>query len=487
MATTLLEVKNNATGQLDSGITDVATTLTLGAGEGALFPSAFPFHISIDDEIIEVGARSVDVLSSLIRAQQGTTAAAHSASAAVELRLTAKHVSDLNTLTLSLEGFLDGGVKDQYLRTGGANDPDWESLGFDRVIASGEDLDQAFADGANSVLALDGTHALSQDTTIPAGGKLWGQSRDGTIIEPGAFRLIGSDGSIQRDFTVKDGTNAISAAAIRGTWEHILFDGNERAATMSTIGVLRGCLFKNFQGAAGDYYVDVGGLTFGWLIEGNLFDGDIFGTVGGPAVKIANTIFGGAKIRGNFCFMPDSPAYPEIDLGSNSAVVIATSVVDNTFFTHRAGSPGANGGLIDIGSSSSTVSIRGNECFLVGSPTAKPEFAVRITGADGTIVTNNPFKATQKGIILRANGCIIQGNPLGDDASGTNEDGILVDGDYDDNIISGNIIKGFTTGINVSSALAQRNIIAQNNLKTNTTPLVTQPSTQTQTRDNITA
>ena len=103
MTSTFLEILNNATGQLASGITDSATSLVLGSGEGASFPSDFPFHISINNEIIEVGARSTDTLSSLVRAREGTTAAAHSASDAVELRLTAKIIDDITSAVNIIE------------------------------------------------------------------------------------------------------------------------------------------------------------------------------------------------------------------------------------------------------------------------------------------------------------------------------------------------------------------------------------------------
>ena len=87
--TTFLEVKNNAVSRLLNGITGVASTLDVLASDGPLYPSLFPFHISIDDEIIEVGARSGDILSSLIRGQEGTTKLPHSKDAKVELKVTA--------------------------------------------------------------------------------------------------------------------------------------------------------------------------------------------------------------------------------------------------------------------------------------------------------------------------------------------------------------------------------------------------------------
>ena len=101
--TTFLEVTNNAVSRLLNGISNFATTLDVLASDGPLYPSLFPFHISIDDEIIEVGARSGDTLSSLIRGQEGTTQAAHSKDAKVELKVTAAMLQKYQTSLESLE------------------------------------------------------------------------------------------------------------------------------------------------------------------------------------------------------------------------------------------------------------------------------------------------------------------------------------------------------------------------------------------------
>jgi hypothetical protein len=102
MVTTFLQVKNNAVSTLAADISDVATSVTVASGEGAKFPSAYPFHISIDDEIMSCTNRVVDVLT-VVRAQQSTTGAIHSSGASVALNITAKSVSDLNTAVNSLE------------------------------------------------------------------------------------------------------------------------------------------------------------------------------------------------------------------------------------------------------------------------------------------------------------------------------------------------------------------------------------------------
>jgi len=103
MTTQFLEVADRATSTLASGITDSATSLTVASGDGALFPSSFPYYITIGDERISVGARSGDVLSSLTRGVDGTSAAAHSTGDSVQMNIISKHISDLNTAVNAAE------------------------------------------------------------------------------------------------------------------------------------------------------------------------------------------------------------------------------------------------------------------------------------------------------------------------------------------------------------------------------------------------
>jgi hypothetical protein len=106
LTTQFLVVQNNATGLLLASITSSQGTATLDSGQGANFPAAGPFHISIDDEIIRVDSRTGDVLT-ITRGQESTTPAAHNAASAVELRVTAKHITDLDTAVNALEAATD--------------------------------------------------------------------------------------------------------------------------------------------------------------------------------------------------------------------------------------------------------------------------------------------------------------------------------------------------------------------------------------------
>ena len=86
---------NNAKTTLASGITNVATSLTVASGQGALFPSTAGnvyYYCTLEDvskniEIVKVTARSSDTFT-IVRAQQGTTNRAYSSGSEFSLRLT---------------------------------------------------------------------------------------------------------------------------------------------------------------------------------------------------------------------------------------------------------------------------------------------------------------------------------------------------------------------------------------------------------------
>jgi hypothetical protein len=111
--TTFLVVKNNAVSTLAGDINNSTTTVVVAAGEGARFPSTYPYHISIDSEILSVTNRSTDTFTVATRGTiESTSAASHSAGAVVALNVTAQAVSDLNTAVNSLEGGIAGNLDD---------------------------------------------------------------------------------------------------------------------------------------------------------------------------------------------------------------------------------------------------------------------------------------------------------------------------------------------------------------------------------------
>lgn len=98
-------VTNNAVGALAGSLSAVATSLSLGAGEGALFPSTGGggyFYVTLIDtsnnkEIVKVTSRTADTFDVIVRAQDGTSAQAFGAGDRVELRLCAAVIDDLKS------------------------------------------------------------------------------------------------------------------------------------------------------------------------------------------------------------------------------------------------------------------------------------------------------------------------------------------------------------------------------------------------------
>ncbi len=104
MATTFLVPANDVLGHLNAAITAASLTLTLNSGEGADFPTTYPFHITIDDEIMAVSDNTTDVLT-FTRAKESTTAALHLIGSVVSLNITAQAISDINTAVNALEAY----------------------------------------------------------------------------------------------------------------------------------------------------------------------------------------------------------------------------------------------------------------------------------------------------------------------------------------------------------------------------------------------
>jgi hypothetical protein len=156
MTATWHKVKNNAASELASAISDTATELTLKTGEGSRFPPGFPYHITIDDEIMEVTAISDDTMT-VTRAQESTSPAAHNSGAAVRLNITAALIEELQTqidtkqasLPLTTKGDLLGfaavltrlpvGSNGQYLvaDSGQSAGVKWQTLAGGAVVGNG--------------------------------------------------------------------------------------------------------------------------------------------------------------------------------------------------------------------------------------------------------------------------------------------------------------------------------------------------------------
>jgi hypothetical protein len=112
---------NNAATTLASSILIGATSLTVAASTGALFPTLTGtnfFYCTLQNtagtviEIVKVTARSTDTFT-IVRAQEGTSASAFASGDKVELRLTAGEINQL------FSGITQGAGTDQVFQENG--------------------------------------------------------------------------------------------------------------------------------------------------------------------------------------------------------------------------------------------------------------------------------------------------------------------------------------------------------------------------------
>lgn len=100
MATAFLGVKNRATATLAEDIDNSETAWDINAGD--TLPTAYPFDLTADNEIVRVTGRAADTLT-VTRNVQGTSAATHTNGATLSLRITAQSISDLNAAVNTIE------------------------------------------------------------------------------------------------------------------------------------------------------------------------------------------------------------------------------------------------------------------------------------------------------------------------------------------------------------------------------------------------
>lgn len=107
--TQFLEVKNRVTSKLAASLTSGAGSLTVTLADAGDFPDVYPYHLTIEDEVVAVTNRVSNTLT-ITRAQQDTSAAAHPNKAHVFLNITAKSVADLNAAVNTIEQALEQGI-----------------------------------------------------------------------------------------------------------------------------------------------------------------------------------------------------------------------------------------------------------------------------------------------------------------------------------------------------------------------------------------
>ena len=273
-----LKIKNRAFSTLAADIISTATSLSVAAGEGAKFPSAGDFHITIEDEILKCTAITTDTLT-VTRAQEGTTAAAHAAGKSVELRITAGVLESRTTWTA-----------DKLLKGAGADTPPTEIATDTALITSGRFVLARLPDGTAGYFlkaagaGVDPAFAALAAGDIASGRLVLARLPDGTSgyflkaggagIDPAYALLVDADipATIARDAEV---TTAVSDHTALPSAHHsnvititFIIDGGGAAITTGEKGHLEvpfACTIKQvtmLADASGSIVVDIWKNTY---------------------------------------------------------------------------------------------------------------------------------------------------------------------------------------------------------------------------------
>jgi hypothetical protein len=174
-----IKFTNNATTTLASGINSSVTSLTVASGTGTLFPTlsgSDVFYATLANlagtvEIVQVTARSTDTFT-IVRGQDGTTAATWSTGDKVELRptaaglaamaQTANNLSDVASVTTARTNLGAAALASAQTFTAAQR-------GTVSALTDGATITPDFAVANNYSVTLGGNRTLANPTNITAG------------------------------------------------------------------------------------------------------------------------------------------------------------------------------------------------------------------------------------------------------------------------------------------------------------------------------
>lgn len=210
---------NNAATTLASGITNVATSLTVATGTGALFPTLTGgqyFYCTLQNtagttvEIVKVTARTTDTFT-IVRGQDNTTGTAFVTGDKVELRLVAAELNlfpkldEANTFTGLITA--SGGVAGAVNGTVGATTPNTGA--FTTLSASSTVSGTGFSTYLASPPAIGGTAAAAiTGTTIT------GNTSVSSPVISGTNGLIINSKAVATSYSIPSTSSAMSAGPI---------------------------------------------------------------------------------------------------------------------------------------------------------------------------------------------------------------------------------------------------------------------------------
>jgi hypothetical protein len=241
MTTTFLAPKNNANSKLSAALAIDALSMSVLAGEGARFPSTFPYHLTVDNEIIRVTARTTDTMT-IVRAQESTVAAAHVAGATVQLNITAQVISDLNTAVNTLEG-----ANPTFQGSDGVNVSVEVAQGQPPVVCISADMTEIKAD-TDIADAISKKHSIDHKASHQDGGSdevsiagLSGQAADAQKFRSGGSTMssldFAGDGLIQTGGEVGGGGALTVTISHKDISARVTHNANQSIANTTSVAL----------------------------------------------------------------------------------------------------------------------------------------------------------------------------------------------------------------------------------------------------------
>lgn len=216
---------NNAKSTLAGGISDSATTASLAAGTGDLFPDpgagehfALTFISAVDTlqrEIVYVTGRTGDAITAMLRGQEGTDAQAWNVNDLAQSLATAGWLASFMQAAeqqrQSFVWFLDTGAANAYVIT-----PDPEVTAYTPGMCFEVEIANTNAGGASTLQVGSGPPAAIRDNgAVPAAGALAAGMTVGFVYGTNGFWNIAYGRS--NAGVVQTGTTQMAAAAISGS------------------------------------------------------------------------------------------------------------------------------------------------------------------------------------------------------------------------------------------------------------------------------
>ena len=253
-----LRAANNAQSTLAAGITATATSLQVV--DASSFPDEAPFRITINSEIIEVGAidKPTNTLSGLLRGMEGTVAAPHNAGAVVRLMFTAGYYAELADKALDVDPIRAD--LDAHKQAATLDHPDGSVTAA--KLASNAVTEDKIAN--NAVTANKIASGAVTDAKLASGAVTAGKLADGAVdtltrIAPGVRTTPG--GTEANRIAVTDASGAVGLAR-----DALLVKGRDIVAI---IDELYWSVWTSRSSGTTEHLYDVvygGGL---WVVVGN--------------------------------------------------------------------------------------------------------------------------------------------------------------------------------------------------------------------------